>query len=348
MPPRAANPADSLTLTLEYPAAWQRPRNPLAPAAAAFTRAFLAEAGLVPDAATAEKLDRMDVAGYGGWPFGQADLGTLETVTAFLTLWILHDDLLEGGAAPQAEEIVRAVRGEGPRPDDPFHRAWWELGRRSQGLGRAALARHCERFRDWLASLEVEAGLVRRERSGDPCSFEEYMAWRRINVGVLPTLDFLELDLGESLPVELWQDPRLNVLERLAADLVALQNDLYGYRKDLRDRWPNAVRQLEAAGRSPAAAFAWVARHHNQLVEELDRQGRAFVRQRGSALLAAWWQRLSSLVAGFACWHAEAARYGGDLLLGGIAVRLAIDQPVDTAAVCPAPPPPASGAGFFA
>jgi hypothetical protein len=308
-------------LTLEYPAAWRRPRNPMAPSAAHWTRAFLLEAGLLKDESTKANLAKMDVAGYGGWPFGVADLPTLQTATAFLTLWILHDDLLEGVGEPEPETMVRAVRGEGPRPAQPFYGAWWDLGRRCrERLGRVAMERHGERFRAWLASLEVEAELVRRQRRGEPCSLAEYMEWRRINVGVLPTLDFLEMDLGQELPAQAWHDPRLPAVERMAAEIVALQNDLYGYAKDRRDGWPNAVCQLEAeAGIASAEAMARLVRRHNRRVAELERQGRELAR--GSALLNAWWQRLAAMVAGFAAWHAEAARYA-DSVAG--AERLAI------------------------
>jgi hypothetical protein len=282
----------------------------MAPAAAHWTRAFLLEAGLLEEESTRAKLAKMDVAGYGGWPFGLADLPTLHTATAFLTLWILHDDLLEGVGEPEPETMVRAVRGEGPRPAQPFYGAWWDLGSRCrERLGRVAMERHGERFRGWLASLEVEAELVRRQRCGDPASLAEYMEWRRINVGVLPTLDFIEMDLGRELPAEAWHDPRLPAAERLAAEIVALQNDLYGYAKDRRDLWPNAVCQLEAeAGFAAAEAMARLVRRHNRRVLELEKLGRALARS--SDLLAAWWQRLAAMVAGFAAWHAEAARYG--------------------------------------
>ncbi len=344
--PDRDEPAE-LLLTLEYPAAWQRPKNPLASAAAAFTHRFLERAGLLEDPAVAEKLVQMDVAGYGGWPFSQAGLFTLQTVTAFLTLWILHDDQLEGRGETDPESVVRAVRGDGPRPEQPFHGAWWELGQRSRlRRGAAATARHGERFRAWLSSLEVEAALVARERRGDPCRFDEYMEWRRINVGVLPTLDFLELDLGAELPEILWRDPRVPVLERLAADIVALQNDLYGYRKDVRDGWPNAVRQVEAAGLPADQAIEWVAARHNELVAELDRRGRALLREEDGGRLANWWRRLSGLVAGFAFWHADAARYGGAFLAGGKRVRLEIDQLPETAEVFVLAPA-FSGAEFF-
>ena len=342
--------ATKLVLTLEYPASWPRPRNPLAPWAATYTETFLREAGILPDDEVERKLARMDVAGYGGWPFGLADLHTLQTVTAFLSLWILYDDLLEGDCEPQPETVVRAVRGDGVRPEHLYYGAWWDLGKRCRAqLSCQALERHGERFRAWLRSLEHEAELVRRERAGDPCSFSEYLAWRKVNVGVLPTLDFLEIDLGEELLAAAWQDPRLSLVESLAAEIVALQNDLFGYAKDCRAGWPNAVRQLQAeSGLEAVAALTKVVELHNQRVAELERQGRALARDSGSLLLAAWWQRLSTLVAGFASWHSEAARYGAALELEGFSVELTVADRCETTAVLLLSAGAASGSEFFA
>ncbi len=285
-----------LVLELVFPAEWRQPRNPLAEPAAAWTRTFLSDFGFLADPENDEKLTRLDVAGF-GWPFYAAERPVLCTVTAFLTLWSLYASRRAARGEADEESLILAVRGEGPRPADPYHAAFWELGQRhSKRARRTFLARHGARFRAWLAATPA-GDAAAAAFSG---SLDEYLIRRRAQIGLLPILDFLELDLGEELPPGLWLDPRMSTVERLASELVALQHDLRAATAG------GAVKLLMVTDNlSPAAAAAQLLARHNRLAAELDRVGRALLRDsRGESVVAAWWMRLGGLLAGFGSFYA--------------------------------------------
>lgn len=295
---------EALVLHLQFPPEWRQARNPLAESAAAWARTLLADLGVTRAPGAERQLESLDLAGY-GWPFPNADRHLLCTATAFLALWALYEKELETRREADEGGLITAIRGEGTRPPNPFHAVFWELGQRyGRKLGRNFASRHGERFRAWLRA--VEAGGAGRAAAG-----------------VLPILDFLELDLGEELPASCGNDPRLGTVERLAAETLALQYDLGVFLREPDDRRPNAVRGLaEAPGSGAAEACAEAVRRHNELVRQLDRSGRALVVDQRSAPLTAWWIRLGGLVAGFGRRLADRAR--APLQLGGRELRLTL------------------------
>lgn len=295
-----------LVLQLQFPAEWRQARNPLAEPAAAWARTLLSDFGLTRDPEKELLLDRLDLAGF-GWPFPNADRQLLCTTTAFLGLWALYEARLAVSGEEDEAALIAAVRGDGTRPADLYHAAFWEVAQRySRKLGRPFLARHGERFRAWLHAA----------RDGRP---------ERAAAALLPILDFLEIDLGESLPATLDQDPRLATLERLAGEAVALQAELATYLLEPVDDRPNAVCRAQAEqGIDGADACAMVVRQHNGLVRQLDRTGRALVLAHRSAALTAWWIRLGGLVAGFG--RRLSGRLRGTLATGGRELRFSLDD----------------------
>lgn len=325
-PSVAATPAETV-IDLRYPASWFAPVNPHAPAVSARLADWFRELGVVADDATAAKLRRMDVGGYGGHPFPRADRDVLETVTAMLALWIFHDDTIEGhgdddgGRLLEALAGAPAVRGH----DTPVVRGYRELGGRLLArMSPAWRQRHLADFAGWLLSVDDEADLARRFRAGARLTVEEHLEVREINVGMLPVIDWIEYDLGRELPMELHDDPRMTVVIRGACRAVAFVNELYGYSKDHDERWINAVACAErelAAG--PVAAFAHVAALHDRAVADVIAAGAALVADAADrTLAAAWLARLHQIIGGFARWHAGAPRYRADHVTDGGFVRL--------------------------
>ena len=298
------NPSEgeALVLQLDFPVEWRQPRNPLAEPAAAWARTYVGDFGLANDSLLGKKLDDFDLAG-GSWPFYAAERPMLYTVTAFLAVSLLYREAragIETGDLGEAS-LVSAVRGEGTRPDDSYAAAFWELGQRyAKKLSRPFLFRHGERFRGWLRVLAA----------GPPAAdagFAAWLVWQRQASGLLVALDFLELDLGEELAPVVWTDPRMSTIERLAAEIVALQQDLAAFARDSHAAI-NLVQVLRRDGLADGQAFQQAVELHNRKVAELDRTGRALLRDHRTSGLAAWWIRLSGLVAGFGRWHAESAR----------------------------------------
>ena len=312
-----------LVLQLAFPAEWRQSRNPLAEPAAAWARTFLAESGVLADPAAAATVETLDLAGYSGFAFYAADRGLLCTVTAFLALLELEGDRLAatGGGAAEADESILLVawRGDGTRPPDPLHAAYWELAQRyHKKVGRAFLSRHAERcraFRRCRAAAGQDAAAA---------SLPLYLERRREGSLALLLLDFLELDASEALPEELVTDPRLPSLERLAADITTLQQELV----EAASGGSNAARLLAADElASPLEAFRQLVELHNRKVAELDRVGRAMARDYRSTPFASFWIRVGGLLAGLGRWHADNLRRRGDsATLGGRLCRLSLDE----------------------
>jgi hypothetical protein len=308
----------TLVLQLDFPIEWRQPRNPLAESAAAWTRTYVGDFGLVEGAGQEARLDEFDPAG-GSWPFYAAERPLLYTVSAFLAVSFLYREERQGSELDASHEatLVSAARGEGTRPEDKYAAAFWELGQRyAKKLSRPFLFRHGERFRGWLRA-------VADGPPGEDAGFAAWLLRQRQASGLLATLDFLELDLGEELAPAVWTDPRMSTIERLAAEIVALQRDLAMHARNPRAAG-NLVQALQREGLAGAGAFQQAAKQHNLKVAELDRTGRALLRDHRSSGLAAWWIRLSGLVAGFGRWHAEAARRASGL--SGRPLRLTLDD----------------------
>lgn len=308
-------------IELHLPAAWMGPAHPQAAAMQATLERWFRELGVIRDGATFDRFCRMDVAGYGGLPFALARPEALEVCAAMLSLWIFHDDEIEGLGDDDEARLLAALRGDaGPqgeeRPNDsPCLRGFRALGRRfAARMSPAWMARHAADFERWLASVRQEALLLARFRAGRVVGVEEHMAVRRWNVGLVPVLDWIEFDLGQELPERLRQHPAMAILVEAACRAVAFANELFGYTKDRQARFINAVACAEREDRQgTAAAFARIAALHDQAIAELTLAGAGLLRDPALGsdrpLARAWLVRLRRIVAGFAAWHAAAPRY---------------------------------------
>jgi hypothetical protein len=302
----------TLRITLHYPSDWLAPVHPAHEEARRDTERWLRDLGVVHDAHTEYKLAALNVGWYGGAPFSFAPPERLATITRFLSLWIFHDDLVEGLGDAPADALGDAVRGLPavfPGGGAAF-RGWWELGRAFRAvMSDAWLARHGERFAAWFRSVDAEARLVERaRRTRRQPSLEAYLAMREINVGMYPTIDLVEYALGREIAPEVLADPDWITAEKLASRAVALQNDLLGYVKDAEANWTNAVRSAAAESGSLASAFERVARLHDAYVEGLLGAGRRLRRRHGDDARA-WVMGLGRVVAGLGRWHVGTPRY---------------------------------------
>lgn len=324
-------PTAETVIDLRYPTSWFAPPNPHAPAVRGRLHAWLRRIGVVADAAAAAKLDAIDPAGYGGLPFPRAGRDVLETVTALLTLWIFHDDAIEGDGDDDGHLLLHALSGAPDlrRRDTPVVRGYRELGARLLGMSAAWRQRHVADFGGWLLSVDDEAALARRFRAGARIGVAEHLAVREINVGLIPVLDWIEHDLGRELPCDVFDDPAHDAVVRGACHAVAFANELYGYTKDRDAGWINAVACAEREdGAGPAAAFARVAALHDAAVAEVVAGGAALVaRADDRALVADWLGRVHHVVAGFARWHAQAPRYRAVHATADGPIRLRLGEP---------------------
>jgi hypothetical protein len=302
-------------LDLAYPAGWYAPVNPNAAATQAKALAWLEERGVVHDEITRKTFAKLDVGRYGGSPFPFARAEEAELVTRFLSMWIFYDDLLEENDDGLENSLEDALMGRGePRREDSVHLGCWrELGRiTADAMSPAWSARHARRFAEWARSVRPEnlVATELRARGVMPPS-ADHLARRSVNIGVYPTLHFLEYQDGFELPATLLADADYAALTLAVAELVAIVNDLFGFTKDRDARWVNYVSCIAAErGVSLAGAFAIAVADHDERVARIrEIEARLLASQHASVELARWLYGVHVMISGFTRWHAGAPRY---------------------------------------
>lgn len=301
-------------VSLLFPSCWLAPRNPFAPQVQSEAEAWFQSLGVIHDATTAARFRGMAVGEYGGLPFPLADRAGLTAATRFLSLWLFHDDLLEGLHDGRDEAILAALRGE---PDEapegpPCLRGWWELGRTLQArMSPRWLDRLTERFAAWLLTLEAERRLAARSQQGRPPSAAEYLEVRLLNIGVFPTLLFVELTTGTPVPEAVAAHPAFQTIELLAAGLITIANDLYAFTKDREQGWPNLVASLAADQELPlSAAFDRAAALHRSWLTQLVCAEQQLLLAADDTLgMKRWLRGVHHVIGGLTRWHECASRY---------------------------------------
>lgn len=306
--------AGTVRLPLRFPTTWAVALPGHAPEMAARAEEWLRVRGVVRDEASARKFAELAVAEYANWPFATAAAAEAEVITAFLALWIFYDDVLEEADDGQRVRICDAIAG---RPDtcpegDAHLRCWWELGRRcADRMGPAWVERHAARFLAWVDAVRDESTAAAAfRRSGVSPASAEHLARRRLNIGMMPNIDFIEYQLGRELPAAVVEDPAVVRLSWLAAEAVAIINDLFGYAKDRHLRWANLVGCVQSeSGASLGEAFATVVAMLGERIAAITACEVEVRRRVRDAAIEPWLQGMRHVIYGFARWHAMAPRY---------------------------------------
>lgn len=309
-------------IALRYPARWQTPVNPHAGVVEQRTFAWLKEVGALTDAKVMNRFLLLSVGAYGGWPFPVADEEQLETITRFLTLWILYDDSVEGMGEQRESLMAAAVRGapDAKLPACPELQGLWEVAQRYlRTMSPRWIDRHTERLVVWLRSLSQESCLAKRYRGvGVLPSTAEYLAMRVVNVGVLPTLDFIEYVTERELPEAVLRLPSFESIEVLAAEVVTLVNDLFGFEKDRGTTWLNAVASFARDTGAPLRqSIVCIAEMHDLRVRQIIELEETLLEEARDhrPLVEEWLTGMHHVLHGFARWHESAPRYSRLLTL---------------------------------
>jgi hypothetical protein len=307
---------------LVYPSSWRPSLNPYAALSSEAAAQWFRALGVVHDDRSSRVLreERADL--YGGFPYPHANFEHLTTVTKFLALWMLFDDLVTEATGDYwsahgltIDDYAASLRGEAPPPRaDPFLRAWAALGRAfADRMSPAWSARLSDRFVAWLRMTirerETYAALREQRRLPDPAT---YLEIRTVTVGVLPTFHFIEYVEGFELGREAIEHP---IVAKLHADGVLLEllsNDLASLEKDMAAGWPNMVTVIQAAEQLslPDAVERVVEKHNGVLAEFLALE--AALPDLGPAIdpfLRAYVERMHYVVRGFAEFQLRAERY---------------------------------------
>ena len=305
-------------VSLFFPETWAVPLGPLAREMETRAEHWLRDRKIIHDEAGAEKFRKLAVGEYANWPFPGSDPDKAEVITKFLALWIFYDDVIEEADDGQQSLILQAIRGNPTvyREGNAHLRCWWELGQSySKVMERNWLDRHGQRFLDWVHSVREECFAANQFRkTGVYPSAAQHLLRRRMNIGMIPNIDFIEYQMGWELPEETLADPDMKRLEQLSADVVAIINDLFGYAKDGKLQWCNLVPCfVHEFGISLEEAFRWACNLHNARVREITLLEPTLLRRsREPEKMAQWLEGLHHILYGFARWHAMAPRYSAN------------------------------------
>uniref|UniRef100_A0A8H7Y3N7 Terpene synthase n=1 Tax=Psilocybe cubensis TaxID=181762 RepID=A0A8H7Y3N7_PSICU len=85
-------------------------------------------------------------------------------------------------------------------------------------------------WKSYVDSIIIQAS--RRNNSRYICTFDEYMAARRDNIGSYPCFAFLEMSLNLDIPHEIMEHPTIVQLQKDTTDMILLFNDIASYKKE--------------------------------------------------------------------------------------------------------------------
>ncbi|KAJ7686871.1 terpenoid synthase [Mycena olivaceomarginata] len=165
------------------------------------------------------------------YAFDKGDFEQLRIGCDLMNVFFVIDEYtdVEGPAAVQAMvDIIFDVLHNPyiPRPTGEMglgeiFRQFWELTLKS------AATHFVQSFSDWLKSIVDQA---RDRESKIPLTLESYVAMRKLNIGLFPSLMPAELQLN--LADEVFYHPIVQKLRDCIAELIFLDNDMVSYNKE--------------------------------------------------------------------------------------------------------------------
>jgi hypothetical protein len=278
--------------------------------------------GLLPDAATRERLARAGFARYAGRLYPDATETDLRTLTAIFTWFFLVDDACDGTDRPEPEPI-RALRDgalallrDGPRArypgfSGPLRRllvqAWREPRRRMPARWRSRFADAVADHFDGVRREAVARG------TGRLPGVDEYVELRRATSAAYVSYPLIEFVTGRPLPDAVYHHPALRRLGQLGNDLLSWFNDLASLDRDRATAGGHNLALAVATERGvpvPAAVELVAARWRAEMARFTAL--RAAVPSFGPALdesVAAHLDGVANAVRGTVDWTLESGRY---------------------------------------
>ncbi len=303
------------SLKLLYPVRWVAPLSSHASMMENHARTWLRENGILEGKEMEEKFEKLSVGEYANGPFPHANPSRAVVITKFLALWIFYDDIIEEKDDGLEAILFEAIAGNlNPKScKHPHLKCWAQLGHDyAKVMSPRWRQRHAQRFVEWIRSVREESQAAQHFRdTGLYPNSAQHLERRRLNIGNLPNLDFLEYQMEQELPENIWEDPDFRHIEDLAAEVVAITNDLFGFSKDRSLRWCNLVPCLAQEFRLPLeSAFQWSIDLHNARIRQIQEQEETLLNKyHNDTQLPLWLQGMHHVLYGFARWHQRAPRY---------------------------------------
>jgi hypothetical protein len=288
-----------------YPPTWTLGKNLDADCLEQDIIAWLDESGLLPTPSLKQKVQKMEIGAYTGLshPFGTYAQALV--YGKYITLWLLWDDVvIEKQASEQhIRETIQALSQGKTSSSNPYVQAWAQLSLDFQQASSPKWIRRLSwNMLQWLLAAKVEAKMP---KDGGDWPLSKLLHQRLITIGMMPTIQMLELVAGLDLDVKTLNDPGVQKCMTIATTIVALVNELMSVGKDTRSSWANLI-NITAKQRQ------WSIQQSFDYWRQILQQ--TFERYDGAAALLPlnlqpWLQLLRSCSLGFAHWHTLCPRY---------------------------------------
>ncbi|KIY69075.1 terpenoid synthase [Cylindrobasidium torrendii FP15055 ss-10] len=171
---------------------------------------------------------------------------------------------------------------DAPRPDGEsavgeMARQFWKRAIDGEPIPASVVQRFHTTWREFIDSVILQA-----ERRGQQyiCTPDEYISARRPNIGVAPSLVWIEHALGLDIPDAVMKHPLIETLNRDAIDMVVMTNDMRSYRKEFlaKDCDYNAVTVVTKHLKTDlAGAIQWISDYHDRSIESFMRARKAII-----------------------------------------------------------------------
>lgn len=284
--------------TLTFDSKWVCQQNPAATVAQEKTLLWVK--GFGGDAVHDKIASKLDVAGYAGLPFPEIEERHLTLIAKFFTLWILYDDYVEKSGQAFKDDVALAFDGQmtGSRWPD----LWATLVQDYSGSHDKFKTAMKVDFLKWVDDVLEERDAWIDFRGNDQLpDFDEYLDLRARSAAQKVAANFIFMIHPEKI-ADL-ENGEYHKLAWVAAELVALINDLYSYKKDRADENLNALDVFAKRTDPGTADLAALIGLFNKKVREFDEIAAK------SQLSEVVVQSLRYNVYGFARWHESAKRY---------------------------------------
>ena len=174
------------------------------------------------------------------YPYASAD--DLAMLMNWFSLAFLFDDQFDAKAEGHADRVAEVARemitvpfrpaGTAPDVTCPITFAWAEVwAELSDGMSET----WCNRFASsWARFLAAHADEVRLSAGGAVPTVEEYLELRRRTVGIHHSIDAAERSRRFEVPAQVQAHPLMREMRAVAADAIALMNDVHSLEREER------------------------------------------------------------------------------------------------------------------
>lgn len=304
------------TFLLSFPigsgSLWRLSRSPFAKSLEFETLEWLKKRGLLPTQKLVERVQAMEISGYGGFSHPFRNFEYSLSFTKYITLWLLWDDVCveKSREMKDFETVLDAISGHEVKSQDLFVLAWKEVCDEYTRLGaskefRKRLGRNMHQW------IEFALREVRLQNTFKSVPFRTLCYQRWITIGMIPAAQLLERSCG----IELGKLSETAVLKELvlgSAKIVAVANELLSVPKDHESGWVNlALAYKSQKGCSIEKTYSTLVKIHECAVLNFDECERKLLKSLGkdSEKVKVWIACLRECARGFSHWHTVCRRY---------------------------------------